>query len=73
MDEQLNSPSTFEIHVESHISDARADLFEGMSIQRQQDGTTFICGPLPDQTALHSILIRLRDMNIKIISVNTVG
>jgi hypothetical protein len=69
MDDQQH----FEIRVQGHISNARADFFEAMNIRRESDGTTTLHGPLPDQTALHSILIRIRDLNLKIISVNEVG
>ena len=63
-------PEIYEFRIQGHISDRVARWFEGMSITPQPDGTTTIYGPLPDQTALHSILTRIRDMNIKLISVN---
>jgi hypothetical protein len=43
-----------------------------MTITRELDGTTTILGELPDQTALHSILFKIRNMNIGLISVNTI-
>lgn len=70
MSEGHTSASVFEIRVQGHISDARADLFETMTIHRESDGTTTIRGPLPDQTALHSILMRIWNMNLKLLSVN---
>ena len=63
---------TYEFRIHGHISRRVARLFEGMTISPLEDGTTLIFGPLPDQTALHSILIRIRDLNIKLISVNLV-
>lgn len=70
MFENLNSASYFVIRIQGHISDERAELFERMTIHREDDGTTTLTGFLPDQSALHSILMCIRDMNLKLISVN---
>jgi hypothetical protein len=43
-----------------------------MTITHERDGTTTLCGPLGDQTVLHSVLDRIRDMNIQLISVNQI-
>jgi hypothetical protein len=57
------------IRIRGHLQDRWAESFECMTITREDDGTTTLYGYLPDQTALHSILMRIRDMNIKLISV----
>jgi hypothetical protein len=62
----------YEIRIRGHLPDKYAVWFEGMTIAREDDGTTTIFGSLTDQTALHSILFRIRNMNIGLISVNTV-
>jgi hypothetical protein len=62
----------YEIRIRGHLQDKWADQFEGMDLNRESDGTTTLCGPLPDQTALHSILLRIRDMNLKLISVKEI-
>jgi hypothetical protein len=43
-----------------------------MTLTREEDGTTTLLGPLPDQTALHSVLLKIRDMNLKLLSVRQV-
>jgi hypothetical protein len=43
-----------------------------MTITHERDGTTTLCGPLRDQTVLHSVLDRIRDMNLQLISVNQI-
>jgi len=45
------------------------DWFDGLQITHEKDGTTTIYGPLPDQAALHSILRKIRDLNLQLISV----
>jgi hypothetical protein len=60
----------YEIQFVGHVHDRWAECFEGLTVTHQDDGTTVLCGPLPDQIALHSILRRIQDMNLKLISVN---
>jgi hypothetical protein len=62
----------YEIRIRGHLPDKYLAWFEGMSITREDDGTTTILGELSDQTALHSILFKIRDMNVTLISVNTI-
>jgi len=42
-----------------------------MVITPESDGTTTLSGPLSDQTALHGILLKIRNMNLTLISVNS--
>ena len=60
----------YEICVQGHLQDKWADWFYGLTLTREDDGTTTLYGHLPDQTALHSILQKIRDMNLKLISVS---
>jgi hypothetical protein len=41
-----------------------------MVITPENDGTTTLSDPLSDQTALHGILLKIRNMNLTLISVN---
>lgn len=63
----------YEIRIQNHLPDRWSDRFAGLTITRESDGTTTLIGTLPDQTALHSILLRIRDMNLKLISIHQVG
>jgi hypothetical protein len=62
----------YEIRIKGHLSEKFDRWFNGMTITREIDGNTTICGELVDQTALHTILFKIRNMNIELISVNTV-
>lgn len=62
----------YEIRLRGHLPDKYADWFNGMTISRNDDGTTTITGTLQDQTALHSILFKIRNINIGLLSVNTI-
>ena len=62
----------YQIRVEGQLNSHWAHWFEGMSIDF--DGsTTVLTGPVADQSALHGLLHRIRDLNLTLISVNKVG
>jgi hypothetical protein len=62
----------FQIKIQGHLDTKWSEWFYGMTITHKQDGTTTLSGPLPDQTVLHSVLDRIRDMNLPLISVNQI-
>lgn len=43
--------------------------FDGLSLTNKSDGTAVISGPVVDQSALHGLLIKLRDLGVPLISV----
>jgi hypothetical protein len=63
---------TYEIRVRGHLQNRWTERFECMTLTRESDGTTTLFGQLPDQTALHSVLLKIRNMNLKLISVRQV-
>ena len=65
-------PELYEFRIQGHLQDKWAEWFEGLSLTRLVDGSTKLCGPLPDQTALHSILLKIRDMNLILIYVKVI-
>ncbi len=60
----------YEIRVDGHLPGGWSDWFEGLDIQRTPDGESILSGPLADQSALHGVLAKIRDLNLKLISVN---
>jgi len=70
--QNCHRPELYEICVQGHLQDKWAYWFYGLTLIREEDGTTTLCGPLPDQTALHSVLQKIRDMNLRLISVNEI-
>lgn len=43
--------------------------FEGMTLTAQSDRSTCISGSIADRAALHGLLERVRDLNLRLISV----
>ena len=62
-------PECYEIRVGGHLSQRFSDWFNGMSITNLENGETVLRGAVVDQAALHGLLNRIRDLNLKLISV----
>jgi hypothetical protein len=60
----------YEIRIEGHLDGQWADWFDGMSITLEEDGTTLLSGPVPDQPALYGLLRRVRDLGLPLVAVN---
>lgn len=67
-----NAPELYEIRVAGHLSKSWTARFEGLSMRHEPEGETVLSGML-DQAALHGALIRIRDLGLKLISVNRMG
>jgi hypothetical protein len=61
-------PAYYEIRVESILHERWSDWFEGMRFEIVGDATV-LSGILPDQSALHGILDKVRDLGLTVISV----
>jgi hypothetical protein len=75
MDEQKkteNFYTIYEIKLHGHLDAKWSEWFYEMAITHDKDGTTTLCGSLPDQVVLYSVLDRIRDMNLHLISVNKI-
>lgn len=70
-EEQKNTAEIYEIKLQGHLDTKWSEWFYDMTIAHDSDITT-LCGPLPDQTVLHSVLDRIRDMNLLLISVKQI-
>jgi hypothetical protein len=65
-------PVLYQIKIKGHLGKHWTEWFEEMTFTHEKDETTTLCGPLPDQAALHSILRKIRDLNLQLISVKQV-
>ena len=63
---------TYQIRVHGHLSSRWAEWFDGLTIENQPNGEALICGPVADQAALHGLLVKVRDLNLPLISVNRI-
>jgi hypothetical protein len=59
----------YEIRVKGDLANRWSDWFEGLEIHSDPDGGTTLRGELADQAALFSVLIRINNLNLTLISV----
>ena len=59
----------YEIRLKGHLDDRWADWFDGLTLTRQDDGTTRLTGAVADQAALHGLLSKVRDLGLPLIAV----
>ena len=63
---------TYQIRVRGHLSSRWAEWFDGLTIENQPNGEALISGPVADQAALHGLLVKVRDLNLPLLSVNRI-
>ena len=71
-------PEFYEILVQGHLDSLWGQWFEGMTLSNVKNGEsgvacTLISGQVADQPALHGLLIKIRDLNLKLISVRRIN
>jgi len=71
-DRDTDQPTVYQIRIKGHLSHQWADWFEGLTITLEEDGNTLLAGPVIDQSALHGILKKIRDLGMPLLSVNFV-
>jgi hypothetical protein len=64
-------PSRYEIRLQGRLDPRWATWFDGMTLTGEVD-TTVLRGPVVDQSALHGILARLRDLGLPLLSVRPI-
>jgi hypothetical protein len=60
----------FEIVVRGQLSPTLVVALDGLEVTGYDAGQSHLVGWVPDQARLHSLLERLRDLNIELTSVN---
>ena len=59
------------IKIRGHLSENWKEWFDGMDISHEGD-LTVLSGEMTDKAYLHGILNRIRDLNLKLISVDII-
>lgn len=65
----LSDAGRYAIRITGHLDDRWADWFDGMTIDRRDDGSTVLTGEVVDQSALHGLIQRVRDLGLPLVSV----
>jgi hypothetical protein len=62
----------YQIRIQGHLGRQWTDWFGGLSITLEENGETLLTGPVVDQAALHSLLKKVRDLGMPLLSVSRV-
>jgi hypothetical protein len=66
-----HSPAHYELRVQGHRHEHWSAWFGGLTLIREDDGTTTLRGTVTDQAELHGLLTKIRDPGAPLLSVNT--
>ena len=64
-----DEPTVYQIRIKGHLGRQWTDWFEGLIITVEANGDTLLTGPVVDQSALHGLLKKVRDLGMPLISV----
>lgn len=63
------SPVVYQIRVQGHLGQQWSDWFDGLTITHEENGQTFLTGPVVDQSALYGLLKKVRDLGLPLVAV----
>ncbi len=61
----------YRIRVQGHLDPGWQQRFEGLRIEHQNAGATLLSGSLPDQAALHGVLLQIVRLGLTLLSLET--
>jgi hypothetical protein len=62
----------YRIIIKGHLDPEWSDWFDGLTITLVDNGETMLTGPLVDQTALHGVLIKIRDLGLPLLGLSRI-
>ncbi len=65
---QGSTDMSYQIRVEGHLDLSWQEWFEGLELRHEASGTTLLVGVLPDQAALHSVLLKISRLGLTLLS-----
>jgi hypothetical protein len=62
----------YQIRLQGHLGPQWMSWFDGLTLTLEADGNTLLQGPVIDQSALHGILKKVRDLGLPLLLVHAV-
>lgn len=72
MESEPDGHEVFQIVVKGHLDSEWSEWFDGLTITPVDSGETILTGPLVDQTALHGVLIKIRDLGLPLLRLSRI-
>jgi hypothetical protein len=65
--------TVYEIRVKGHLDGHWSEWFDELTITNLENGEAELSGEIVDQAALHGVLSKVRDLNLPLIAVSSIG
>ena len=65
--------AVYEIRVKGHLDGRWSEWFDGLTIANVENGDALLSGEIVDQSALHGVLAKVRDLGLPLIAVTCFG
>jgi len=62
-------PALYQLRVAEHLDTHWAAWFDDLTLTRHNDGTTTLTGLVQDQSQLHGLLAKVRDLGLTLIGI----
>jgi len=62
----------YELRIVGHLDERWSTWFGGLTLTHDDDGTTTLRGPVTDQSELHGLLAKVRDLGATLLSVTAI-
>jgi hypothetical protein len=62
----------YEIRVKGHLDERWSIWFDGLMVKHEANGNTIISGLVVDQSALHSLLMKIHTLNLTLLTVSRI-
>jgi hypothetical protein len=68
----VTTPAFYQIKVKGQLDLCWSEWFDRLTITYGPDGDTLLTGPVVDQPALFGLLLKIRDLNLTLLSLNRI-
>lgn len=62
----------YEIRLKGHLDEHWSEWFDDLTVTYDEHDNTILTGPIVDQSALHGLLKKVRDLGLSLISISLV-
>ena len=62
----------YAIKLKGYLDDHWSEWFEEFAMAHDEAGNTILTGSIPDQAALHGLLMRIRDLGLPLLAVERI-
>lgn len=68
---EANQQTAYQFKIKGHLGTQWMGWFEGLTVTLEEDGNTLLSGTVVDQSALHGILKKIRNLGMPLLSVHS--